>query len=316
MLFDDFFRGNFLMCCMKKNLFGVEFHILHISADKALHHVVVVRDPSTGGFTFQDEFEDGQQSGAVFTGIVDFLRHQKRFRLSLGADHRSFATVAVADRGNRRVQVLKMFWEKSDWFQPSAHVLFIIGGARPDEADSDGEDSEPEEMDGRTGKGRKGVGKGKKKRGKQWRLVNLLDPVSVAYSASGDLAVCDSGAGKVYLLSKHMEVMRTVSIAFLSDSVIARRRREERQAGRTSSLAAAGSLQEDPFEAIDREFRDSLSKAAPLGKDRADKAKGDESSSPPCSVAFSDRGNLAVGYKNGGGHFHFTFHRTVFNTEN
>lgn len=291
-LFNESFNGNFLMCCLDQSTLGREFHILHISSDdRKLHHIIIVRDPISGGFVFADEerttteeAKAGELLGgdrtarvdAAFTGVVDFLKAQSRYSFSLGADRRSYATVAVADRGNRRVQVVRMYWEKSDFYQPSAHIMFVLGDSHCTTIKSD-------------------------------RHMVFVDPVGVAYSNGGDLlAICDSGGGaasatgKIFILSGHsMELLRTVSAGFLSDSAIFRRKKERAMAAKTSALVAtADSTADDPFDAIDN--AESIAKTR-TGSPRPNSHSDLHSdSSPPCSVAFSANGNLAVGYRNGG----------------
>lgn len=332
LLFDESCEGNFLMCCTQKSLFGREFHVLHISADRALHHIIIARDASTGGFVFADDrvtaaddrhkrqmvkstfdpfaatlndLEALRTSETVYKGVGDLLMAQRLYRLSLGADKRSFVEVAVADRGNRRVQVLRMFWEKSDFYQPSATVIHVIDCTAEVEAVQTlhGDEGEEKGGGGEGGRGRRG----RRRRARAGKSpLQLVDPVSVAYSPFGELAICDAGARRVYLLSRQWEVVRTISTGFSSDAVLNEKRRAAVKAAAMSKVAAAATGQRDPFDAIDEqtalekmEKKDSGS----AGPKRTRSAVGEVGSSPPWTVAFSHVGELAIGYKNGGSCF-------------
>ena len=280
------------MCCLDESTLGIEFHIMHISSDNKLHHIIIVRDPLSGGFVFADEVTtedekmhekgaDFEYKGAniVYTGVVDFLKAQSRYSFSIGSDCRSYATIAVADRGNRRVQVIRMYWEKSDFYQPSAHVLFVLGGSNTSSSSSSLAEKKTD------------------------RHMDFADIVSVAYSKGGELlAICDSGSGgaasaigKIYILSGHsMELLRTVSTGFFSDAAIFRRKKEEALAAKKSSfVATVHSAVDDPFDTIDAANSSKSRRGTPRPTVNLD-------SSPPCSVAISLNGNLAVGYRNGG----------------
>jgi len=221
--------------------------------------------------------------------VVDLLKSQRKYSFSFGADSRPFATVAVADRGNKRVQIFRMFWERSEWYEPAVELLFVVGGSREETIKLEPSNKNVE----------------KKKR---WRFVNLIDPVSVAYASIGELAVCDSGAGKVYILSGNMDVVKTITMNFLSDDILAKSRRS-RAAANAYSKFTTSVRERDPFDSIDslgRERRQDPTDHL----DSKPRFVADINLSPPCSVAFNKSGSLAIGYKNGGSilrHYVFGF---------
>lgn len=294
------------MCCQQKVMFGKEFHVLHISADKKLHHLIISKDAITGGYIFADdrvnslENQDQHQlvessfnasnstssQVQVFKGVVDLLKAQRKYKFSIGGDPRPFASVAVADRGNHRVQVFRMFWERSEWYEPSVELVFVIGGGSSEEQDLP---SNKENISAGS------TWKQSAEKKKRWRFINLIDPVSVAYATMGELAICDSGAGKVYILSSNMDVVKTIAMNFISDDILAKNRRSSAAANAYSKIATSVK-EDDPFDAFDSFGRETKQSHESVTK----KLVPSKVDSPPCSVAFNESGSLAIGYKNGG----------------
>lgn len=88
-----------------------------------------------------------------------------------GSDRRPYALIAVADTENSRVQIFKFYWTESPIFAPEIRLYQVIGGVR--------------------------------KAGGH----KLVRPVSVAYSGSGDLAICDESAHKIIVLAQHTSIV-------------------------------------------------------------------------------------------------------------
>lgn len=99
-------------------------------------------------------------------------------------DPRKYALIAVADESTRCVQILKYYWWKNDLYVPALEYFCTIGGIY------------------------KGCG------------LRLTRPSSVSYCpghSGGDLAICDAGARKVYIISHRMIPMRAIDTSFQPD---------------------------------------------------------------------------------------------------
>lgn len=243
-IYDDDFRGNFLV----SRYSGVEPQgaLADTHAAPAFDMLCVTQARALKHWVVSRELQGARQyfisnqvGEAVRHGSLwELVRHQRR--LVLGADPRPHALVAVVDRRNFRVQVFRFHWTASELYRPGLEVAAVVGGAKN-------------------------------------RFVELLDPVAAAYSPSGDLAICDSGAKCVVLLSTHFDVVKRISLAYVSPA-------EQRMLGR--GVKAAGPSHQ----------------AAPKKSETpaAESVAADAANNKPCCVAFNATGNLAVGYRNGG----------------
>jgi hypothetical protein len=99
------------------------------------------------------------------------------YGLKIPDDHRPYMLIAVCDRDNLRIQIFRYYWVKSSIFVPSLEPFLIVGGVNN-------------------------------------KRCHLSDPVSCAYAQSGELAICDSGAKKVIIMSSQLEIIREISMAF------------------------------------------------------------------------------------------------------
>lgn len=99
------------------------------------------------------------------------------------SDPRPYVQIAVSDRENARVQLLKFYWTTSDIFKPQIVPLQQIGGSKK-------------------------------------RFCTLLAPISVSYSPTGELAVCDAGDNHcVTIFSTTLTVIKRIFIGFIMSGV-------------------------------------------------------------------------------------------------
>ena len=202
-LYDENFNGNFVMGrrMNPKNTYD----ILHVSRAKKLVHIIVKEEepsqepigPETGkskgtaGVPQQQQRGVGRGSGGsggvyivnqtvekrLYPCIHALVKDQRHF--NVGGDCRPYAMVAVADKGNFRVQVFRFYWTVSPIYRPEIKLSYILGGPKK-------------------------------------QHVELLDPCSVSFTPTGELCVSDVGAGNVLLLSRYMELIKRIDIRFVS----------------------------------------------------------------------------------------------------
>lgn len=182
-------------------------------------------------------------------------------------DPRPFVLIAVTEKGNRRVQVLKYFWMSSELFRPVIVPFFVIGGVN----DSCN--------------------------------CHLVHPQSVAFTPTGEVAVCDDQARQISIVSTvSQRVVRVVSLSFISHledidnpcshtTPLARNRDQ-----RARDRAAQDQAYRDYLRNFDYQSRKrKLTKNQFLGDDK-------KSSHDPwvTSIDFCADGKLAIGFRLGG----------------
>lgn len=141
------------------------------------HVVFRVRDSDGRIFNCTDELNncaDPTGYGCIWEAMCSryskYLRHD--------ADPRPFVSIAVADVGNRRVQLFKYYFTVvPDLYVPALDFFAIIGGSN-------------------------------------CRVLKLHEPTAVAYTATGELVICDCGIRKVVILSKQLTVIASIAIGF------------------------------------------------------------------------------------------------------
>lgn len=181
--------------------------------------VVEGRAQSDGGFYVANRTGDYQ----VFPSLFDLVRKERG--LHFREEVRDSLIVAAVDRGNYRVQILRLFWTQSSLFSPSMDVIMVLGGLKNQQ-------------------------------------VALRDPVCAQFSATNELAVIDMGTQSILLLSPHFNLIKVVSLPYVSP-------REALWLGR----------KRDKFALTDSER---------------------ESTKRPCWLAFNATGQMAVSYMSGG----------------
>lgn len=177
-----------------------------------------------------------------YESVWSYLRQNKALRCH--DDWRPFASLAVVDKGNERVQLLRYYWTNSVLYTPSLEYADTIGGIR-----------------------------GRRRR--------LADPSCVAYSRTGELAICDASLQQVLLFAPTLQLIAVLDSPF-SASV------------RNGSLPITylASLTREQVQALQPADRQQLKQAMERRTVIEDKR---------ClSVAFSDEGRLAVGFSQGG----------------
>eukprot|EP01034_Spumella_vulgaris_P028198 gene28198-35014_t len=250
-LYDEQLQGNFLVARRPRvhRDAAETYDILHLTHAKALRHVIVQRDLSLATRPLFVANQGG--AGAEIchhASLWDLVRAQRHYHL--GDDPRPFALIAVADRRNFRVQVFRYYWTRSELYVPGIEIALVIGGIHN-------------------------------------RFVKLVDPVSVAYSPSCELAICDSGTKCVVIMSQSMDVVRRIDLLYISPHDL----RVAQKANEAASNEAQTKSTRLSSDAKDHKSSSVTADSAPNSNSGMNK---------PCSVAFSPVGNLAVGYKNGG----------------
>lgn len=99
-------------------------------------------------------------------------------------DPRRYLLFALADPGTKCVQILKYYWWKNDLYEPCLEYFTTIGGVY------------------------RGCG------------LRLIRPSSVSYVAGvdgGDLAICDTGLHKVFIVSKRLILVHAIETSFAPD---------------------------------------------------------------------------------------------------
>lgn len=128
---------------------GGVFDVLFISNAKKLDHLLVKENKNPAfepGFYISNSLSPVRET---FPCVFDLLRAQKQSRFTLGGDRRRYVYVAICDQGNYRVQVFRFYWTNNFMFRPELQLAYVIGGAEK-------------------------------------RYVELFDPLSVAYTLTGN----------------------------------------------------------------------------------------------------------------------------------
>jgi hypothetical protein len=156
-------------------------------------------------------------------------------------DPRPYAIVAVADGSNARVQLLKFYWTSSELFKAELKPLQIIGGSNK-------------------------------------LFYPLIEPISVSFSPSGELGICDKAQKCVVILSKYFSLIKRISLPFYISGVT------KKIEGPPSKSVSVSDEKNSKF----------MSKAINSQKQiyRADHNI--------LSISFSVDGCLALGYRGGG----------------
>lgn len=160
-----------------------------------------------------------------YPSLFDLIRSQKD--LHFGEECRDSLLIAAVDRKNFRVQIIRFFWTESFLFAPKMEVVVVLGGIKN-------------------------------------RQCVLRDPVCAKYGNNRELCICDNGANAVLILSSNYEVVKTISLSYLS-------------------------AKEALF----------IGKKTDNGKFALTKMEM-ENARKPCWISISSVGQLAISYKSGG----------------
>eukprot|EP01039_Chlorochromonas_danica_P002549 gene2549-2790_t len=224
-LFDPLLESNFVL--------GQRLHeartydLLHITSSKRIQRLLIREEV--------DEFDHRESKGFYianrtgdkvnYPSLFDLIRSQKD--LHFREECRDSLLIAAVDRKNFRVQIVRFFWTKSFLFAPKMEVIMILGGIKN-------------------------------------RQCVLRDPVCAKYGNNKELCICDNGADAVLILSSNYEVVKTISLTYLS-------------------------AKEALF--IGKKTENSKFALTKMEKENARK---------PCWMSISSTGQLAIGYKSGG----------------
>jgi hypothetical protein len=129
---------------------------------KKRHVRVTLEEMPNGGILKRDLTTEGS-GGQFYDSLLDMVMRNTFLDKTGQGDKRKSALVAVADQDNARVQILRFFWTNSDVCKPMFKHVFTVGGLREN-------------------------------------YVELRKPVQVAYSATGELAICDQSLKQVYII--------------------------------------------------------------------------------------------------------------------
>jgi hypothetical protein len=120
--------------------------------------------------------EDFKPFGKKFNSISRLLKKQKICEKVF--DRRPYVLLAIGEKGNNRVQIMRYFWMRSALFKPSVDVLYIFGGSKK-------------------------------------RIIELINPVSLSFSPDGDFVIVDSFLKKVYLFTPLFNLVKVISVALV-----------------------------------------------------------------------------------------------------
>jgi hypothetical protein len=183
-------------------------------------------------------------------------------------DPRPYVLIAVTDKGNRRVQVMKYFWMSSELFVPAIVPFFVIGGVN------------------------------------NGCNCQLVQPQGIAFTPTGEVAVCDDNTREISIISTvSRSVIRVITLTFISyiediDNPslyhvfpLARTREQRSREHAAKEQAYKDYLRN--FNTHDKTKK--LTKKQFMGEAKV-------SSSDPwvTSIDFSTDGKLAIGFRMGG----------------
>lgn len=232
------------------------------------------------GREYQLAASTGTQIGRSFSSLWELVRNETE--LERKTDRRPFVWVAVGERTNRRVQIMRYFWTTSEVYRPMCETVYSVGGYRE-------------------------------------QFVPIKYPTSIDFSSSGELAICDTGLKTVYLLTPYMTLIKAFQVPFRYEEQVKISRSYQVKKPHRKSLAmsmeayllardgdgggggggggAGGGVGEgcDDDESDEEDDR-SLNDAGAGGVSFKTVTTVDEK---PVSVAFAPDGKLAVGYDSG-----------------
>ena len=233
----------------------------------------------TGYYLIEPERHDdgGEKSIRVYDSLYDLVKYRKDLFI-LKEEIRDFFQVAVVDRKNFRVQICHCYFTKSAIYSPLICPKFEIGGIKN-------------------------------------RSCQLGDPVAVSYTKGGELAICDNGKCQVVLLTPDIyDVIKVIQTTFLSTRELQLELQNKKDEESTTSDKGEGigkygaegywdptsskantSQSESPSDKSARKLSSKKKFAlTPLELENAKR---------PCTVAFNENGNMALGFKSGGNPF-------------
>ena len=183
-------------------------------------------------------------------------------------DPRPYVLLAVNDKGNKRVQVFKYFWTRSELFLPAIVPFFVIGGME------------------------KGCN------------CELFNPQAITFTPTGEVAVCDDESKKITIVSTvSRSVIRVISLSYITQienidnpsiyyNFPLARNRDQR--------ARVQAAQDQAYKDYLRNY-DVYSKKTKLTKAQFLGDINKRSSCDPwcTSIDFSEDGKLAIGFRMG-----------------
>jgi hypothetical protein len=114
-------------------------------------------------------------AGRIFKSVYEVIQHQKSIKKY--NEVRPYVKVAVAERANFRVQILHYYFLNTDVYKPSLEPKHILGGHNNN-------------------------------------LIEINQVTALAYSTSGELAVCDYSKSKISIISPVYELIKTIYIGY------------------------------------------------------------------------------------------------------
>jgi hypothetical protein len=229
----------------------------------------------TGYYLVEPErHDDGGEKGAirVFDSLFDLVKYRKDLFV-LKEETRDFFHVAVVDRKNFRVQICHVYWTKSVMYAPLIAPKFEIGGTKN-------------------------------------RFFSLSDPVAVAYSGGGELAICDNGKSSVVLLTPYnYEVIKVIQTSYLSTRELQLELQKNKHEEEADSQQKKKDIEETGWnpeisastDGGSRTLKRSNTQKQLLNKKSYQLTALElENTKKSCTIAFNHAGNLALGFKSGG----------------
>jgi hypothetical protein len=225
---------------------------------------------------YQLAMSDGTLLGRSFPSIWDLVKADNA--LEGKTDRRPFVYIAVGERSNHRVQIMRYFWTVSDVYRPTCESVYTVGGLRE-------------------------------------TFVPIRFPTCIDFSSSGELAICDTGLKKIYLLTPYMTLIKAFQVPFQCTETkkIKRsiRARKVRPAARAidrlldAHESGKGAMADDSDDDDDEFGLDGESNVEDLGSVGSGSTTGTRFKTvhtyddKPVAVGFSPDGKLAVGYDTG-----------------
>ena len=133
--------GDFCVCRRLDNAYVWDLYYItqdHVRGEDDLDdknsvgRIVIRKQHADEDRDIKEGYYQGSTSGVdhntkVYESIWDFVKAQKYVRLPIW-DPRPYCKIAVADKGNARVQIYRYFWTQSDVYVPSFEYFGTIGG--------------------------------------------------------------------------------------------------------------------------------------------------------------------------------------------
>jgi hypothetical protein len=165
------------------------YDVLYISASKKILRLTLKYHKETSfansGFHLINQAVDASSSTAsasatlIYPTFYDFLQqnpYHQAFRIR--DEIRDLQMMAITDRGNYRIQILRFYWTESLLYTPSLEAVDWIGGYSN-------------------------------------HYVNLQDPLSACFAHSGELAIIDRGKMSVILLTPYYQFIKILSLQYI-----------------------------------------------------------------------------------------------------